>query len=784
MLPVSANLTSLLRTAIRQPRAWVFCQTPTLIDPVLGTVDESKLGSQIILNNILSMRISKILEAGSDSADVVFSNQDGSASPILPTSSLGRYFFPGVVANRLQIYSGIVDGAGIETAIPEGIFINQAFNQQSQNGENKATINALDNFAMFHGDIYTQFPPRLYGNQTSSFFNSAYQLSNPSGDLTTYICDAVNWMVDSTTAPAWASDFTPLTVYVGTAASPANTATTLAYTVNYPKGTITFGSAIPSNSVVSVDVRPLSMAPELMLKHLFCDFGNFSPNFLKFDNSGSMLPIMQAVSGNSILDIAKTIAKCTSPRGVEWQLFFDELGYLNFRELAIDGPSVVTLVDQKDILSAPVEYQSQNITNVVTASATGINSQPIEVISYSVDSINIFSQFPDYQVNSALLATVGGMDPGSAVMFMSGLTSSQVFQGGTPTVFIEIEILYNPLLQVGDCVTVREHKTGVNQDFYIQQITKEFDGENIKQTLRLQQQKQAQTNISGNSAYTGAPIPSTPNTGIGQTSLLASVSIGGTSVISNGQPVLDGSLNPVLAQWNGGNLTIAINTVAPGIQTGIQSHLWIFRAMYILEDAYVVSGSTTTLATANGNALTGGNVYSGNSSTPSNATVMDLTGYQNSLYGASCQGYDFRAAFDTAESRRFFRPLLRPAAWVTHDGITAYTSAQAFSDTWTQGPGASGTLSLYGNCRFGMSDFFGTTTAGFQGQALYGTGTPGAAALGQSSTVRYGWDTGATVSKTMVYGIKRKITPCVLLIMLMSDTGVIEQRKIPFQLSL
>lgn len=780
------------------PRSFCFAQVPVLLDPVLNLIDQSKLGSQIVLDNILSMRITRILESGSDSADIVFSNQNGDASPLLPTSSLGRYFFSGPVDNKIQIYSGIVDGSGVETAIPEGVFVNQSFNQASQGGENKATINALDNFIMFQGDVYTQFPPRLYGNQTSSYFNPNYQLQNPSGDLQTYVCDAVNWMNDPTTAPAWASDYAPLAVYVGTSTAPANVVTTNTYTVNNVTGTITFASPLASGSIVSVDCRPLAMAPELMLKHLICDFANFSPNFLKFDNTGIYLPIMQVVGGTSILETAKSIAACCAPRGVQWQLFFDELGYLNFRELAIDGPSVVTLIDEKDILSAPVEYQSQNITNVVTASATAINSQPIEVVAYSIDSINIFSQYPDYQVNSVLLNTVGGMDPGSAVMYMSGLANTQVFQGGTPTIFIEIEILYNPLLQVGDCVSVREMKTGVNQDFYIQQITKEFDGENVKQTLRLQQQKQAQSNTAGNSFYAGAPIPNTPNTGIGQTSLLASVSLvdtthGTQTVLSNGMPVLNGLLNPVVAQWDGGPLTINIDTVAPGVFGGTQSNLWIYRAMYILEDVYNVTSDPPVVCTGNGCSLNGGGIFVGNSPTPSSAAILDLTGEQNGFFGVSTEGYDFRANLDTAEGRRYFRPLLRPANWVLHDGITSYQTAQTFSDTWSGGPGVykldihgdpSQTF-LYGNLRAGISNAFNNTSPYFYGQALYATGTAGSEAIGASSTTQFGWDFGyPAVGFSMTYGIKRKNTPCILLISLMCDSGVIQTQRIPFTLAL
>lgn len=780
MIPLTTSLSSLLQTAIRVPRVYVFLQQPLLLDPISGLINPSILGSQIVLGHCLSFRSQKILESGSDSADIVISNDLGDLSPLLSTNKLGKYVFP-TVDIKAQVYVGIVDNTGVETAIPEGVFVLQNSRQDSKEGSNTMTLNLLDNFNMFQGDIYTQFPPRLYGNQTSTFFNPHYALSNPSGDQVTWVCDAVNWMVDSTVAPAYASDFTAVTVYVGTIGSPASSPYTGSYTVNYATGTVTFGSAISSSSVVSVDARPLGMSPELMLWHLFVEFGNFDPSFLKFDNSGIVLPIMAATNGQSIVQTAKDIALITSPRGIQWSLFFDELGYLNFRELALDSASVATLVDERDILSAPVEYNTDNMYNVVTASATAINQQPIEVVSYDVASISVFSQKPDYQVPSNYLSGVGGMDPGGAVAFMSGISSSMLFANNAPTLQCEIEILYNPLYQVGDVITVRENKTGVNRDFNILQVTKGFDGENVQQTLRIKELRRTQDFLFGLSAFAGAPIPSSPNPAAGQTALISTVTINGQTCVSGGQPVLDTSFASIIPTWNGGNLTIAIETVAPAPGAS----LWIWRWIYGAEDAYVLSGSTFSLATGNGNGVNGGNVYPGNSNTPSNATILDLTGSANGLHNASTQFYDFRSNIPSQYSNRFFWPLLRPSGWVTHDGVTAYTSAQSFSDTWTQGPGVTGTFSLYGNLRVGLSDFFGSTTSGYVGQALYAPGTPGASAIGANSTVKYGVDFGNPItSKTMVYGIKRKNTPFYLGILCATNNGIVQFKRCPLMLSI
>ena len=813
MLPVNSALAAILQTAYRAPRAYAIMQLPLISGTSPQTIDYNKLGSQIVLTNIASLRRVSILEPGSDTLNIKLAvGVDGYYSPINASSPAGRYFFPGAVDNTLQLYLGL-NREGAETLLPKGVFIEESFSQVSYNGINDVNLSLLDQWTECKGQVYTQFPPKLYGNQTSSYYNPNYALRNPSGDLKTWIGDTSNWMQANTQNVYWSNDFIAVQVYVGSsttastttsasfvvpavgtsvnvtvtsatgfstgtlvnivisnasgdvmagkitavsgsvltvnnlgcptgdvgatvpsgqsftsgpAASPVNPSV-LPYTINYNTGTVTFTSALPANSVVSVDARPLSMAPELMIYHLFSDYASINPNFFKIDNTGIQLPVMENARDRSILDIAKEIAQCTAPRGIQWQVYFDELGYLCFTEMAVDGPPQVILTDTQHILKISPEYTSRDIYNVVRATATSANNQPIEVIAYDVASISTFSQKPTYDIPTQLLSTVGGLDPGTAVSLMNGLTSSILFSNSQPTITTDIEILYNPALQVGDAVTVVESKTGINKDFYIKQITEEMNGGDITQTLRIEQLKKSQDYMFGIGAYVGAPNPTNANGIQASTNLISSVSIAGTQVVYNGKPVTDASLNPLIATWTGGNLPISITTNTPfSNSTNGQAQLYIWRWIYIAEDAYEIGGggNVINLCTGNGNSANLNTLYPGSSQQiPSSPYAQDVQGAISGLFYNNTYPWAYRTNSDTPTSRRYFWPLIRPSSWYTNDGVTGVTTQTTWSDTITQGPGASGAnVQFYGNLRVGMSNFFGNVTSGYRGVALYASG--------------------------------------------------------------
>lgn len=805
MQSVTPQLAAMLRTAIRAPRAYGMIQLPLVIYETLNTIDYSQLGSSLTIDHILSCQATRILEPGSDSVQVKLLNQDGSLSPITPVSPLGNYFSPGVVDNKLVLYFGL-SGPNGETIAPQGVYLMDVVAQESVGGVNQITVTAQDGFYMFSGSVNTQFPPQLYGIQTSNYFNPNYALTNPSGDGMTWVSDCKQWMSDPTDAPYFASNFIIPSLYIGTVANPASTATTLAWTPDYEHGTVILDAPLGTSPdgtawVVSVDALPLAMAPEDMMRHLFCDYGNLDPSFLKFDCSGMYLPVLAIGYEQTILDVAKSIIEATATRGTNWQLFFDELGYLNFRENVFDLPPVAVLTDERDILSWRPEYSARQIANVVRATCTSINNQPLTIVSYDTDSMNVFSTRTIYDIPSELLATIPGMDPGTAVSYLSSMTGSVLFEKCTPTVDAEAEVLYNPCYQPGDIVTIIEKKTGTQMDFSINQITTAIDGETVKQTLRLSQFKRSQDYMFGIGAYAGAGLPTSgSNASQGQTQLITDVSIGGTAVVTSGKPVTDQSLNQIQAVWSKGSpLPIVISTQAP-VVNGTQCSLYVWRWIYIAEDAYVIAGNGE-LYKATGNGQSCG-IYPSNPIGPNAAQIADLSGgyYAQTMSGGDHTSghwpytlpYDFRANLDTPNSRRFFWPLLRCSDWITTDGVTD-VGGQTLTSTWSGGVGVEATQSvgniitgaqtgvqLYGNLRVGLSDYFSNVTVGYTSQGLYYPNTPAANALGCSSFARYGVDFGPPVVANMIYGINRKQTPAYLCILAATDGGNIQFKRIPF----
>ena len=246
MQPLNAEIAEVLQTASRIPRVYAMFQLPVIVSSTDNTIDYKKLGAQLVLDNIQSARITTIFEPGSNSLDLTFINPATNMYSSISSSPapLGKFFFPGAVDNKIQLYAGIVNVDGTTTLYPKGIYVSEAFNQDVSEGTNTVTINALDQYIMFQQNVYGTFPPVLYGKQTSSYYTSAYALQNPSGDLTTYVCDAVNWMTETSQASAFANNFLPVTVYVGTSTNPSNTPYTGTFTINYVQGSITFASKL------------------------------------------------------------------------------------------------------------------------------------------------------------------------------------------------------------------------------------------------------------------------------------------------------------------------------------------------------------------------------------------------------------------------------------------------------------------------------------------------------------------------------------------------------------
>lgn len=461
MQSISTQGAKLLSTSLRAPAVYIWAQLPAIINQY-GNIDPAKLGSQIILDKVTSFQVINVLDIGADKMDFSLEGTTWDYSPLTHNSKFGKYFAVGAVDIKYQAFLGIAkDGAS--TVWPKGVYVSETVTQDVSEGLATFSVNTLDQFSLFMGNVYTSFPPRLYGVQNSTYFNPNYALKNPSGDLKAYVSDTCYWM-QSANLPIWNSDYIQVAVYsstVNNGTTPIPNSGSTAYTIDYNKGWVTFTTAQPAGSVISVDARPLAMKPELALYHLFVDFGAWDPNFIKFDQTGTVIPLIELSRDRSIMDIARDIVALIGPRGQRWRLWIDESGYLRLSEQASDGPSVVTLIDTKDIIRNTPEYSTKTLNNVIRAQSQISSNQPIEVISYDIYSISTYGQKPTFDVPTQLVNMTKTMDAGSAMSYLNGICNSLLFEYCRPSLVTEIEILPNPALQVGDAIDIIEAKTGL-----------------------------------------------------------------------------------------------------------------------------------------------------------------------------------------------------------------------------------------------------------------------------------------------------------------------------------
>lgn len=310
--------------------------------------------------------------------------------------------------------------------------------------------------------------------------------------------------------------------------------------------------------------------------------------------------------------------------------------------------------------------------------------------------------------------------------------------------------------------------------FRITQITNQIKNEDWSMVLRLERHALSQDWNFGIAPNIGLPQSTNANAIITQSGYISQVSLNNATgpainVVSNGQPLTDQSFMPYIFNWDGSPLTIGITL--DNIPSGASAYIW--RWMYIAEDAYFNGG----VITGNGNSVL--------SAAGGSPWVNVLTSDLYALSGSITLPYDVRANIDSPIARRFWWPLMRASSWKTNDGVTAYTTTTTLTDVWSGGPGTSGNWNSYGGLIVGKNDFFGDQTLGFVGQPLWASGTPGANALGASSTMKYGVDFGMLYTQSPIYyGIKRKQTPCYLNILVATTAGTAQFKKIAFMLSL
>jgi hypothetical protein len=315
-------------------------------------------------------------------------------------------------------------------------------------------------------------------------------------------------------------------------------------------GTVTFSTPIAAESNVSIDGIPQAMAPELMMKHLFCDYANWDIVAMSLEVSNTLLPAYVGGRGSSVWQIAQDIAVQTAPRFVSWEIRIDEYGQINFYESRLAATPVATLVDERDLFNISYTYSSESLANVVTADATSNNNQPLKSISYSVPSIERSGQRAPYQIPDNILLPVRGMSSATAISIMNTLTASQLYKHSQPTIQMTCDILPNYLLQCGDKVTIIERSIGLSGPYIILGIDDKINlGQHIM-SLRLEQARIfANFNMGLPSAVANATVQTvlaTPQSLAGKTGIISEFAINGRDCITAGNITTDVNGNAVI----------------------------------------------------------------------------------------------------------------------------------------------------------------------------------------------------------------------------------------------
>jgi hypothetical protein len=469
---------------------------------------------------------------------------------------------PGLVDVKYLIYLGLTSADGQRmSATPQGTYLLTGASGAINQGANTLSINGYDISKQFTQTVTGDIPHVLYGNQTDPFgrYDANYNLTNPSGDLKTWVCDAKKFM----TAPTDNAQFTAIykflfnsvtsavNVFVGSPGVPSGTAVSAsAYTWYADTGTVVFNSAQAANAVISIDGVPQAMAPELMIKHLFVDYGQWDPNYLDLQVSNTYLPVYVGGRGSTVWQCASDIAKMTAPRLVPWQIRASEGGAIKFYENRFASTSVETLVDEKDLFNIQWSYTSDNIANVWRATATANSGQQLQ--SYAIDAPSVIKhgQRSVQDVSSNLLGSIAGMNPGTGISFMNMIAASELAQTSKPILELNCDLIPNFLRQVGDRVTIIERSNGLSGPYIYKGLTKSITpGGSAKQSARLQKATIGTNyNMGIPSAVSSAVVTqtSTPPTVNGTTNIIQNLTINGTAVITNGATVNDAYGNPVL----------------------------------------------------------------------------------------------------------------------------------------------------------------------------------------------------------------------------------------------
>jgi hypothetical protein len=532
-----------------------------------------------------------------------------------PNSKLGALFAPGVLDTKFLMYLGYRGSTG--TGTPNFILNNEAallqFTGYVQTDSNAQvpklmdkTVSLIDLTTQFKFQVNDTFPHPLYGDQTLTYFDPTYNLTNPSADGKTYVCDGKMFTLDSTSKVFGSTHIDPQ-VYVDiTGTTPqsvavVNTPWTLTgtlgscanYTFDYRNGIVTFTSAgltalgypggLPASAVVSIAGNPTYMAPEVTIRKLFIEKANWSPAFINVQTSNVLLPQFDA-AGKTLWDCVKLIAEMTNPRFVNWIIWADENGVIRFYEGKIDSPPVKSYINGKNMFNATYEHTSKQLRTLVRADGETSNSdgtQAIAAIAFDVRAVNKYGLTEPLTLSTDVTSGVRHLGPTQAVSELTMLCASALKQVSRPILNLNAEVYPDYSLQISDKVWVYDPKIGMDREYSVKGLTNEGSIAQSKQMLQLQEFYET-INFSlgiGNAVvaegnYTAATqAPPTAN-------IVGAIRLGsgaGTYVYQNGDYVAnDTTGDPITAFWTPNDNTpmhfdFFLNSAQAGQQVGTSS---------------------------------------------------------------------------------------------------------------------------------------------------------------------------------------------------------------------
>ena len=481
--------------------------------------------------------------------------------PANPIPSLAAALRPGRVDQKYLIYFGLASADGTKISLaPQGTYLASSTGGTINRGVNATTLHGYDISKEFTQNVYASIPHVLYGNQTDVRYDPNYNLTNPSSDLKTWVCDAKRFMTQPSDNAQFSADYnflfqaltgSPVNVYVGTPTSKSSTPVSAStYTWDPYGGTVTFTSNQAANAVISIDGIPTAMAPEVMMRHLFLDYGQWDPAFLNLQTSNTLIPAYTGGRGSTVWQIAADIARMTAPRMVPWKIRMDEFGKVMFYEAKFATTPTEVLVDERDLFNISYNYTADNIANVWRATGTANSGQQLESIAYDVKSIKEYGQRAVQDVPSNLLYCISGMNPGDGISYLNMIAAANLWENAQPTLELTADVLPNWLRQVGDRVTIIERSNGLSGPYTIKGITKKIaSGGVATQSLRLQKSLLgANFNIGLPSAVTNAVLnnSATPPTVNSTTNIFQNVTINGVTVVDTGDIARNYNGDPVI----------------------------------------------------------------------------------------------------------------------------------------------------------------------------------------------------------------------------------------------